>query len=254
MSDEPADVWVVGESFVRATGLPDVLTVGELHEEIARAAVAGPARRLRVHAGLGVDATTWRGLRVAAETDGAGPAVEFGPAPPDTIPRHRVIKRRQDNVLVGEPTVVDGVATAALVVPNETELLTDHTAERQHVPGVLLIEAGIQLLTWLVDELVPATPDGVRRYPVMHACRFDFPRFVFPFAATLRAWLEQTAPGTAERVPLVGHAQVSQGGRVCAECVFEVNAFDPRHVFEIEHAQALRAAATALPEPKEAHA
>ncbi|GAA3592816.1 hypothetical protein GCM10022419_089680 [Nonomuraea rosea] len=225
------NVWVVGECFGAATQLPDVMTVGELYDRLT----SGPPRALRVRAGLGVDATAWEGLRAVA-----GDEVEFGDPPPRTVFRHRVVKRAQDNVLISEPVVTGGIAAAELVVPNDSELIRDHTAERHHVPGMLLIEASIQLLTWLVDETVPPTADGTRRYAVMHACRFDFHRFVFPFPVRLRAWLEPAGPATAERIPLTGRAEVEQAGRGCAECAFDLHAFDPRHIFEIEHTQALK--------------
>ncbi|MGA5134807.1 AfsA-related hotdog domain-containing protein [Streptomyces olivoreticuli] len=233
----PRILWVVGESFARAAVHPQVVTARELRDRLARH-TPEPGARPTVVPGLGIDENTWADLCESLAEADARPADTH--RPPRPVPRHRVLKHAQDNVLIGDARAADGRFGARLTVPNETEMIRDHTADQQHVPGMLLIEACTQLITWAVAELIVPPVGHGDRYAVMHALETDFERFVFPLPAELDGTLRVTGPPEGHRVPLAAEVTIRQSGRVCVSCRVRLHAFDPAHIFAIEHAQALR--------------
>ncbi|GAA2135802.1 hypothetical protein GCM10009760_14730 [Kitasatospora kazusensis] len=245
----PQTLWVVGESFSRSTVHPQLLTVRQLRERLDRLAL-GPGTPPTVVPGLGVDEHTWTDLRPDLLKAGAGLADAPHRDAPRAVPRHRVLKHAQDNVLIGDAHAADGHFGARLAVANDTEMIRDHTADQQHVPGMLLIEACTQLITWAVAELTaPLTGHGAR-YAVMHGLEVDFERFVFPLPAELDGRLWVTGPSEDQRIPLGAEVTIRQSGRVCAVCRVRLHAFDPEHIFAVEHAQAIRTLErSAAPQP-----
>ncbi|MGW1072087.1 AfsA-related hotdog domain-containing protein [Streptomyces sp. NPDC002537] len=235
----PRILWVVGESFSRATVHPQIVTARQLRDRLARY-VPEPDARPTVVPGLGIDENTWADLCERMPEADAVPADTTHRHPPRPVPRHRVLKHAQDNVLIGDARAADGRFSARLTVPNETEMIRDHTADQQHVPGMLLIEACTQLVTWAVPELVAPLPGQGDRYAVMHGLETDFERFVFPLPAELDGTLRVTGPPEDHRIPLAAEVTIRQSGRVCVNCRVRLHAFDPAHIFAIEHAQAMR--------------
>ncbi|PRW63629.1 AfsA-related hotdog domain-containing protein [Actinopolyspora mortivallis] len=234
MSEE--HVWVVGDCLAPFANNDHVETLGGVLSRLER----GPhGKEVTVlHPGLGVDRTCWRDVGDAITRRGLSSLVLAHGEPPQPVARHRVLKKAQDNVLLGDARASGEELCASLVVPNETEMLRDHTAEQQHVPGMLLIEAAIQLVTWGVGETVPPTARGETRYAVMHRCGFSFGRFVFPLPVLLRGRLSRSGEADDERVPLTAHLWAEQAGETTGVYDFELNAFDPRAVFAIEAGQA----------------
>ncbi|MEV6670943.1 AfsA-related hotdog domain-containing protein [Streptomyces sp. NPDC051162] len=235
----PRILWVVGESFSRATVHPQVVTAGELRDRLAWH-TPEPGTRPTVVPGLGIDENTWADLCARMAETGAGARPVDTHHPPRPVPRHRVLKHAQDNVLIGDAWATDGRFGARLTVPNDTEMIRDHTADQQHVPGMLLIEACTQLITWAVAELTTPLPGHGDRYAVMHGLETDFERFVFPLPAELDGTLRITGPPEDHRIPLAAEVTVRQSDRVCVNCRVRLHAFDPAHIFAVEHAQATR--------------
>ncbi|ASU78157.1 hypothetical protein CDG81_07400 [Actinopolyspora erythraea] len=231
--------WVVGDCFARFTGNEGVMTLSEVLRRV-RATTDLDTEGLVLHPALGTDGAAWRELmRAIARAELEQVVVPQG-SPPEPVGRHTVLKQQRDNVLLGEPHVAGEEISGALVVPNDTEMLRDHTADQQHVPGMLLVEAVTQLITWAVGETVPPTPDGTPRYAVMHQLRTEFHRFVFPLPAVLRARLARSGEATDERVPLRAQVDIEQAGRVTTTCEIGLNAFDPNAVFTVEAGQAAK--------------
>jgi len=134
------------------------------------------------------------------------------------VPARRELthKRSAENVLIGEPSPVDGVWTAPLVLDERNEVLADHITG-QHVPAVALIEAARQMWTAVTELRYP--PDGPSRF-VIEQLRSRFDTFVFPLPATVRYRLiahEQGPVGQRFHASLA----ISQRGVVAAE--FDVN-------------------------------
>jgi len=233
MPRTPRPLWLVGESFLRATTHPEFATEDQL---LAHLRTDSPPAPLTIRPGLGVDTVSWDALRMAL---GKEPEITFDGEPPIPVPRRSILKHSVDNVVIGDAATDGANFRAQLLVPNDTEMLRDHTADQQHVPGMLLIEAAIQLVTWATTQLTEPLPSQAPRYAVMHTCAFDFRRFVFPLSTTLTGSLEPDGEPEDERIPLRSTVTVTQNDRVCSSLAIRLHAFDPAHIFAVEHSQAL---------------
>ena len=248
MVSSPERMWIVGDSFRRAT-TPQLRPIGAFLGDLARGRFDGVAG-LRLTAGLGLDEDDWAGLRRAVHARGLADRVQIDDAALRRVDRHTVHKQRDENVVIGHPRAVDlDRYEADIIFSDGTELLADHTADRQHVHGMLLIEAMIQLTTAAVAASAPPSPGNPRRYAVMHGCRFEFGRFVFALPATVSVRLVAAGEATAERVPLSAELSVVAAGRVVTTGRFDLNAFDPAHIFAVEDGQARKTIAAATCEP-----
>ncbi|WP_019853915.1 AfsA-related hotdog domain-containing protein [Actinopolyspora mortivallis] len=236
MSEE--HVWVVGDCLARFAGNEGVETLGGVLSRPEER--PGGQNTTVLHPGMGVDRTSWRELEETILARGLSASMSLHGEPPRPVARHRVLKQSQDNVLIGDAHASGETIGASLTVPNDTEMIRDHTADQQHLPGMLLIEAAIQLVTWGVGETVPRTSGGKARYAVMHRCGFSFHRFVFPLPTTLRARLSRSGEADEDRVPLTARVETEQAGETTGVYEFELNAFDPHAVFEAEAGQARR--------------
>ncbi|MFF4948552.1 AfsA-related hotdog domain-containing protein [Streptomyces chattanoogensis] len=232
MSDETVR-YLVGESFPRSTCHPNVQTVDQLIAELR----AG-APPMLIRPGLGLDVATWEWVKQQAAKKAACGQVVFDGAPAVPVARRTVLKHASDNVVIGNAGTDGDRFRCELVIANDSELMRDHTADQQHVPGMLLIEAAIQAITWAVTELTTPLPGQGDRYAVMHACEFAFHRFVFPLPAVLEGQLEPNGKPEAERIPLKSTVTIWQARRECSTLTVKLNAFDPSHIFAVEHAQA----------------
>jgi A-factor biosynthesis hotdog protein len=233
-------IWIVGESFADAAAAHDSIHTisGFLREVDLRPELYEGAE---VSAGLGVDAISWGFLwDVLAERGSDG--LHRGEGPPNpVVPRQRVHKHRQDDVLIAGPRLRgDGDATAHLIVADEPGAARGDTRRWQHVPASVLMEACTQLVVWACDEAY-ASGAGQTRASLHHGCRFDFERFVFPAPVRLRARLQQRGPASPERVLLDADVTVEQLGKVAARCRYEVQSFKVDRLRAFEHAQAVRA-------------
>jgi len=236
-------LWLVGESFLRATTHPEFITEDQL---LARLRADSPPTPLTIRPGLGVDTLSWNALRMVLGKD---TEIVFDGEPPIPVPRRSILKHCVDNVVIGDAATDGSNFRAQLLVPNGTEMMLDHTADQQHVPGMLLIEAAIQLVTWATTQLTKPLPGQPPRYAVMHLCAFDFRRFVFPLPTTLTGSLEPDGKPEDERIPLRSTVVVSQNDRVCSRLSIRLHAFDPAHIVAVEHAQALTALSAASSRP-----
>jgi hypothetical protein len=237
--------WVVGESFQHASVQPDFTTAAQLRDRL-RHRPPDQDNPLRIRPGLGVDDTEWSDL--ASELLKAyGAAVLPEGRPPTAVPRHSVLKHSRDNVLIGDAHVEGDAFQAQLAVVNDTEMLRDHTADQQHVPGMLLIEASIQLVTWAVSEIWLPPPGHPPYYAVMHASAFEFSRFVFPLPTLLTGTFTRTGPAEDDKIPLRAEVRVRQAGQDCSRVGIDLHAFRPALVFAIEDGQARRTLLRAAP-------
>ncbi|SEG95440.1 A-factor biosynthesis hotdog domain-containing protein [Nonomuraea solani] len=231
--------WVIGECFTRATVQPRLTTAARLRERL-RAERPSVDEPLRLRPGLGVDPGEWSDL-CDDLAKRYGDAVLPQGEPASAVPRDRVLKHARDNVVVGDAWAEGECFSGWLAVANDTEMIRDHTAEQQHIPGMLLIEAAIQLVTWAVSELYPVDADRPPYYAVMHGCSFEFHRFAFPLPTRLHGRIFPSGEVEEGKIPLRAEAEIEQAGQVCGAARFELHAFDPELVFAIEDGQAASA-------------
>jgi hypothetical protein len=232
--------WVVGESFESSECHPEILQISKLISDVRQGTYDQmPAIHLRV--GQGVARAEWEMLGDLIATRGLIDRVSLGEPPSEPLARQSVLKHDQRNVLISSPRrLPDGRYESDLVIPDHSEMMLDHTADQQHVPGMLLIEAAIQMVTATVTDFVPVIAGQPDPYAVMHGCEFKFERFVFPLPATVILQILQTGDVSEDLTPLTADAEFIQSGRVTSSAHIDLHAFAPSTIFYIENAQACR--------------
>lgn len=225
-------LWVAGDGFPTPGLHPEVRT----YREVLHALRTGGLDRAHLEPALGVGPQDWGHLERVVSGRGATDEVTLAPPPPPPLPRAEVLKKAQENVVLAAPRVDGDTVEYDLVVCDGNEIMRDHTAERQHLPGMLLIEAGIQATTWATRRSCPAD-GGHLPYPVMHECAFAFARFLFWLPVTVRVTLAPTGPAVPGRRPLRAEVVYTQHGRDAATGRFSFHAFHPPVIHGIEHDQ-----------------
>lgn len=239
-------MWVVGESFAPAATLhPYLWTAAQLLHALDNRSWTGS--RVRLAAGLGIDPATWTHLWAQIRARELTSVFAPDRSPATAVAPHLVMRRRPQDVVIGAARrVSDHEAEAELIVPDGHHFLRLDPVNWQHVPGILLVEAAIQLMTWGAVQL-PVTA-GPGRLPVQQACRADYQRFVFPIATRLRLDLRLTDPAGPDRIPFTGIVEVCQAGRSAARITFDARVFDQQSILAIEHSKAA-ATITGTPPP-----
>ncbi|MFJ5532628.1 AfsA-related hotdog domain-containing protein [Streptomyces sp. NPDC093261] len=189
-----------------------LIVVGDRFEEFLRnpGTIAASAVLARLEAGDtgGLDLMAGQGLsaELLAELDKQWPAQR--PAPLELT--H---KQRMKNVMVGEPTRVDGRYEAPLVLDERCETLEDHLTG-QHIPAIALTEAARQTWTAVTEKFFP-TGLGPARFVIddFHA---SFHAFVFPLPATLTYEVVEHEPGAVQH-RFHSVVRVRQSGAVAAQ-------------------------------------
>lgn len=150
--------------------------------------------------GQGVTEEDWHTL-AAAPTQRT---VRFGAAPAPALDGSEVLKLRSENVLLAALRETGPVTyTAELVVHADSEMVQDHTAERQHLPGMLLMEASCQMIIAVTGRFLASRGVTDAYYTVMHHFEIDFRRFVFPLPAQLPLTVDEMGDltGGPDRIP-----------------------------------------------------
>ncbi|WP_304455374.1 AfsA-related hotdog domain-containing protein [Nocardiopsis sp. YSL2] len=226
--------WVVGDGFPTPRLHPEIRT----YRDTLHALRAGDLHEGHLVPALGVNSLDWEFLEQAVAEAGRSMTVFLDAPPPAPLPRAAVLKTIQENVVIARPRVDGHTVEFDLVVADGNEIMHDHTAERQHLPGMLLIEAAIQATTWATRALYPAGEERPLPYPVMHACAFDFTNFLFWLPVTLRVTLARDGEPSTEKQPLHSEVSYLQQRRVVARGRFSFQAFDPPTIHGIEQKQA----------------
>ncbi|TQN32506.1 A-factor biosynthesis hotdog protein [Haloactinospora alba] len=230
-------LWVAGDLLPTPRSHPEIRP----YSEVLHGLHTGEVRGVRLAPALGVGPRDWNHLAETIARLAPTEPVTLASSPPVPVARAEVLKNSQENVVIAGPETTDDTVECALAVADGNELMRDHTAQRQHLPGMLLIEAGIQCTTWATRQLHPA-PDGrLPVYPVMHGCEFEFDRFLFWLPVHLSVTLTPTGTADSAKRPLRADVEYRQRGRSAARGRFHFNAFDPPRIHEVEQHQSRKA-------------
>jgi hypothetical protein len=234
----PPVLWVVGPDFAASRSHPTTVTVERL--------LSGRPTAARVRPGFGISPQQWQDLATSIAHSPRAALLHLEGAPEAGVDAARVLKHDPRNVLITDPLRADGrdhqtstgtmAFDAGLAVPDGTEMILDHTIGQRHVPGMLIIEAMIQLVTAAVPRCLPAAgaDDWIG---VMHGCSFSFSHFTFPITARLHAALRVTGGASTDRVPMTAEVTLCQAHRETAVGLFALNAFSSARISEIERSQ-----------------
>ncbi|GLZ77830.1 A-factor biosynthesis protein AfsA [Actinorhabdospora filicis] len=189
-----------------------------------------PPPECEARAGQGLSARDWARLESAA----AGlPGVRVEPWPYRRPVALGVHKTDPANLLVdGLREIEPGEFAAGLHVDPGCGMLADRDNGARHLPGMLEVEACLQLAM-----AVTALRLGEAWAFVTGRTSIAFPAFLFPLPAELRLVVEDDRPAGRGFRDLVLAASIEQGERVVMTMDFRSRAFEPALIREAERRQ-----------------
>lgn len=236
---------VVADRFATFADNDAVMALGAVRQAVRTGVLPFPVPAV-LAPGQGIDADQWAQLGEEIARSGLPEPPSLAPGPAALTAPAQVLKLRQPNVLLSDLRECGPLSYAAdLVVTDGTEMILDHTADRQHIPGLLLMEACCQMIIAVTRRFFAA--HGHEHYAVMQHFDIDFQRFVFPLPAELVLSINTHGDGTdsCDRMPFAVTIDILQGGQACARAHWNYRAFRPATVFTAEAGQAVKALAAA---------
>jgi hypothetical protein len=238
-------LFVVADRFENFAENPAVITVGEVNDRLASGWLGGSGSTV-LYPGMGVDDDDWAKLCIVLDEHGDAERVRLAAPPPERVPAASALKDAQQNVLLGNLRDVGPRRFQAdLVFSADTEMIKDHTAERQHIPGMLLMEACCQMLGAATERFLSRHQPGRPFYCVMQHFDIDLYNFVFPLPAYLDMTIEEW-DGKDENPPFSITIEICQEGTLCARAHWRYRAFRPDRLFKAEALKAKRAIAAQM--------
>lgn len=236
----PEVLFVVADRFDGFAANPSVTTIAAATRSVAGGG-GGNSRPVELRPGIGVDDADWAKLRAVIDEHDSRRAFKLADPPPVRLAPSSALKDQQKNVLLGNLRDHGPRAFRAdLVFSSDTEMVLDHTAERQHIPGLLLMEACTQMLGAATERFLRRHRPGSSFYSVMQHFDIDFRNFLFPLPAYLELTVEEWGE-EADRIPFAVTIDIHQGETLCARAHWRYRAFLPDQLWKIEAARAKRA-------------
>lgn len=190
---------VVGDHFKKfASDKQHVMTISELERDIWQGMAPG---QHEIVIGQGVEHDRFVGLVNLMERRRKGGVRVQNMAQIldqcDPLHQRSVHKHRRENVLITKPAAQpDGTYCAQLSICDSGELLNDH-ATGQHIQGIVLTEAGRQMLISTSEYHLLDGADSGSCYFVLNSLNTEFKQFAFPLPVTIvfRALSQARKPG-----------------------------------------------------------
>lgn len=178
---------VVGDRFKKfASDKKNVFTISELEKAIWQGAVQ---EHDQIVIGQGVEHDRFLGLANLMERQRKG-GVQVQNMMQildqcDPLHQRSVHKHKRENVLITKPVAqADGSYVANLSICDSGELLNDHSTG-QHIQGIVLTEAGRQMLISTSEYHLLDDADRNRCYFVLNSLNTEFKQFAFPLPVTV---------------------------------------------------------------------
>ncbi|MFI6770745.1 AfsA-related hotdog domain-containing protein [Streptomyces sp. NPDC050355] len=191
--------------------------------------------------GLGIGPEQWADL-VRRHN---GTEMRISGAPPRPVDRTELMKLHQANVLLGDLQRTGHRAyRAELITPDNTEMIQDHSAQRQHIPGMLLMEVCCQFLIAATRRHLAELWPGVEYHAVMQHFDLEFQHFAFPLPAQLMLTIDRTEEQLDDRIPFEITIELHQSNRRCLYAHWRCQAMRSVPLFKAEARQAIRALAS----------
>ncbi|GLZ39221.1 AfsA-related hotdog domain-containing protein [Actinokineospora sp. NBRC 105648] len=196
---------------------------------------------MRLVAGQGVDASDWDTVRTELSRRGLLDRFVLPARLPAAVPAADVHKQQEENVLLADVAASGPLAlTARLRLSDRNELVTDHVTG-QHLSGMVLIEAGRQMILAGTHEFV-LTPDTEPDFSfVLGSLSVAFERYVFPIGAELALRLTKLPSSKPARLEFTAEVEVTQSGEVAARISAEFQVVRTRGLARQEEMLATKA-------------
>ena len=178
---------IVGDRFQKfASDKNDVLTVSDLEQEIWK---DSPLRTKEIVIGQGVEHDRFLGMinLMARKKKGVVTVKNMHQIMDQCNPIHQasVHKHKRENILITKPVAQeDGTFFANISICDSGELLNDHSTG-QHIQGIIITEAGRQMLISTSEYHLLSAADKGNSYFVLNSLNTDFKRFAFPLPITI---------------------------------------------------------------------
>jgi hypothetical protein len=237
----PRQLHVVGDPFAHFAAQSGSLTVPRVLAGLRSGGLA-PDAPVRLVSGLGVTRDDWAAVEHAAA---AAADVDAEPYRTPRLAAEGLCKRDPRNVLIADlRRTADRLWRADLVVHPEGAPFTDHDNGTGHVPGMVEVEAGLQMAMGVTEGyLLPHPGDFVF---VTSGVDIRFPAFLFPLAAAVELRADRTEWPRPDLLEIELTARIIQGTETTMTMRFHSRAYR-RDLFDpVETERAAAAAATTL--------
>lgn len=238
----PKQIAVVGRPFARFAAQAGAFTV-----ETALAALRGAGFAddwIELVPGQGLTASEWAAIEAAAADK---PEVTAAPYPRVRLARDGLHKRDERNVLIGDlRRTGDRSWRAELIVHAEDAVLADRDNGTGHVPGMVEIEAGVQMAMGVTERYL--LPEQGRFTFVTGEMGIELQTFLFPLRAHVELVAERVEWRRPEVLDLELTAAIVQGGSRVMSVRFQSRAYESRYLESIETDRARNALRTTTSE------
>lgn len=222
---------VVGRPFAQFAALTGGLTP----DQALTALREGTLGAVRLVLGQGVTADEWSAVEAAV--GGGVTADAFPLREPVSAGLHQ---RDPRNVLIADLEPAGRRRwRAAIVIHPESAPLADREAGTAHVPGMVEIEAGLQLLMAAAERYLLPDP-GAYDFVSEHV-DIEFKSFMFPLPATVEVQVDSAAWPDPSTLELEATAEIHQGGRPLMTMRFRSSAIEHGVLTGIERERAAKA-------------
>jgi len=243
-------IHVVGDRFSHfAQDNANVITITQLEERLVRGELN---EELTIMIGQGIQHERMQRVQAICAYPEYASRISFYPSPGIQRAEPRFThKRLPCNVMITLPQQVsEDLYKAYLVVDEECAEMSDHLTG-QHIQGMVLAEAGRQMVVAVTEQFLLKKEPGQTSFFVINAFDIAFHSFAFPVVTELECKLSDTRLGKRGTMSSGAEMRFLQGGECVTSGTAKFSAYDSSfmRVREAGKARQLLTRAAAAPAP-----
>lgn len=205
-------IHLVGERFETFARNEGVETVNRFIGNVRSGLCDDLAGPVALVAGQGLDASDWEAVRSELTRRGLLDRFQLPVQAPEVVPASHVHKRNGENVMLADARRVGPMRLAArLCLSDMNELVTDHVTG-QHLSGMVLIEAGRQMIQLATREFVFDGGDDSAHSMILCSLTAAFESYVFPLEVDVEVELTKLPTSKPARMEFSAEVSISQSG------------------------------------------
>jgi hypothetical protein len=243
-------IHVVGDRFIHFTqDNANVLTITQLEERLVRGELG---QEMRIMIGQGIQHERIQRIQALCSYPEYASRISFYPSPDIRRAEPRLThKRLPCNVMITLPQKIsEDLYKAYLLVDEECAEMSDHLTG-QHMQGMVLAEAGRQMVIAVTEQFVIKNEPGQTSFLVINTFDVAFHSFAFPVVTEIECRFSDTRLG--KRGTMLSGAEIRfiQGGECVMSGAAKFSAYDSSfmRVREAGKARQLLTRAAAFPAP-----